>query len=208
VGEMASQVYDIFGMKFQRLKNVLYVVDNVPKDLWNPEIAFDIHYEVANLKDQPKDQAALLAMAAEGTIGTNGERRPLTVAEFKTAKKTYLSEIAKTGEAAAPGVPEEKQPAFHFSFSFRAPEPKEAIKDYVPAAKKEAVAQFDEALKCYTQPKYAAQKAERERKDAFKTLMGDVPPADQAQFAELFAQGVPIAGIKGAVKKYKEVQAA
>lgn len=215
VGEAASQVYDIFGMKLGRLKNVLQVVDNVPADLWNPAIPFEIHFEVANLHsdsspedkqsakwkaNKKKDQETLLALAAE---------RKLTVAEFKVAKKAYLAEISTPSTDATAGeAKEQKQSPFHFTFSFRAPAPKESLKDFTGAVVKELTAAGTEAVRCYMQPKYAAAKAAKERESKFTTLMADVPKADQEQFVTMFDSGVPVTAIGRSVKEYQEAKSA
>lgn len=215
VGEAASQVYDIFGMKLGRLKNVLQVVDNVPADLWNPGIPFEIHFEVANLHsdsspeekqttkwkaNKKKDQETLLALAAE---------RKLTVAEFKVAKKAYLAEIATPSTGDATGeAKEQKQSPFHFTFSFRAPAPKESLKDFAAAVLREITTAVTEAVRCYMQPKYAAQKAAKERESKFTTLMVDVPKVDQEPLQKMFDEGTPITAITRAVKEYQEAKSA
>lgn len=192
IGEMASQVYDIFGMKKGRLGQVLQVIDNVPSELWNPSIPFEIHYEVAHLPKN-EDKAALLSLAAE---------RKLTVAEVKVAKKAYQAAMAKPTTGEAPSPPEKQSP-FHFSFSFRAPEAKESLKDFAAAVLKEIIAAVTEAVRCYMQPKYAAAKAEKERSDKFKALMTDVPKADQPQFQTMFEESVPVSAIGRSVKTYQ-----
>jgi hypothetical protein len=210
LGEVASQIYDLFGMKLGRLKNVLAVIDHVPPQLWNPNIAFEIHSEVAYIDGDENNEikAALLGIAAEGTIDNKGEPRPLTVSEFKARKKVFL-ETMKTSTApgaegaAAPAV---KPPTFHYSFSFRAMEPKESVKSFTDAVLGAVEADVKEAVKCFVQPAYAKQKAEKERATEFAEIIKGVPKADQKQFADLEAAGTPLTGIKGAVKKYNEIK--
>jgi hypothetical protein len=204
VGEKYTQALNIFTdsdgkpLTYGRMKNIVSTGRAFPRERRSPVIkSLETHSVLLGL--EPKEQDAILAVAAEGVYDpVSGKTKQVGVRDMRTLKANHIkmkAQAAATGEVAP--EPPKPQPAFHYQF--RARKPDETWKAWDDACD----TYYLEAKKRYKSPDYAAKQDEADRQKAFKELMKDIPKLDQAQFQTLLNAGKSIKEISDSIKGYK-----